>query len=132
MAGGHSRRFVAIVVACLLIGGPQAAEVARVHQMPDTLLQDRMSVEDLLRDKRYWPPVCKGSTCTLTGLGGLVDMWESHVRLRHREGKSFVVRGKCMSACYLAYKEAVRIGAAIRLAPGAQLYAHTPYAAVKG
>jgi len=78
-----------------------------------------VTVRQMLGDARYWPPVCEQSVCVLTGLGGIVQVWERHVDKHKELGRSFVVEGLCASACEIAAR---RAGATI--APGATLIVH--------
>jgi hypothetical protein len=63
-----------------------------------------VTIKQMLKDERYWPKQCANKVCVLTGLGGIVDVWERHVD-KHR-GYTFVVKGTCASACRLAYLRA--------------------------
>ena len=78
-----------------------------------------ITVRQMIGDARYWPPACDQSVCVLTGLGGIVQVWERHVDKQKSRGRSFVVEGICASACEIAAR---RAGAAI--APGATLIVH--------
>lgn len=80
-----------------------------------------VTVRQMIGDARYWPPVCDQSVCVLTGLGGIVQVWERHVDKHKELGRTFVVEGICASACEIAAR---RAGAAI--APGATLVVHEP------
>lgn len=81
-----------------------------------------------LADDRYWPPPCSAHVCALTGLGGIVAVWEDHVD-RH-PGRLFVVRGVCASACEIAYRRAVARAERVVILPGARLIKHRPTRAV--
>lgn len=94
-----------------------SAPVHRLKEVPDGTL----STADLL-DPKYMPPKCGRTTCTLTGPGGILFFWTYHVE--QNLDKTFVVKGKCQSACYLAYKEAVKLGAKVRIMPGASFWDH--------
>lgn len=109
---------LALALAILsIVTVTQAAEVHRLLDVPDGTL----STADLL-DPKYMPPKCGRTTCVLTGPGGIEFFWLYHVE--QNLDKKFVVRGKCQSTCYLAYKEAVRLGADVRVAPGATFWTH--------
>ncbi len=98
--------FPAIICASLLAFPALAASVA-VRQLPDTKAADRMSRADLLAHKGYYPASCAERTvCTFTGPGGEVWVWEGYARAMLQQGKTLLFRGKCQSACYLAYLEA--------------------------
>jgi len=95
----------AFVVSALMLAQPLARDV---------------SYADIFGDKRYWPPKCTITECTLTGLGGIIGVWLQHVDKHER----FVVRGVCASACEMAYRYARDIGKSVRIAPGARLIPH--------
>jgi hypothetical protein len=80
-----------------------------------------VTVRQMIGDARYWPPACEQSVCVLTGLGGIVQVWERHVDKHKGLGRTFVVEGICASACEIAAR---RAGA--RIAPGATLIVHEP------
>jgi len=80
-----------------------------------------VSVRQMIGDARYWPPACEQSVCVLTGLGGIVQVWERHVDKYNGLGRSFVVEGMCASACEIAARRA-----RARIAPGATLIVHEP------
>jgi len=100
-----------------------------VRQLPDTKAEDQMSRADLLARKGYYPPSCEGrKVCTFTGPGGEVWVWEGYARAMLLQGKTLLFKGRCQSACYLAYLEAVKIDAGrVRVAPGTVFYNHKPY-----
>lgn len=79
-----------------------------------------VTVRDMIGDARYWPPKCNSNPCVLTGLGGIVGVWENHVDTNLALGRSFVVKGLCASACEIA---AIRADA--KLLPGAKLVSHS-------
>lgn len=69
----------------------------------------------------YLPPQCNANPCVLTGLGGVVHVWERHVDRQLALGRSFIVTGVCASACEIAARRAHA-----RIQPGARLIPHTP------
>lgn len=101
-----------------------SATAAPVHRLADTP-NGTLSTADML-DPKYMPPKCGRKTCVLTGPGGIVFFWTYHVEQNAKLGKTFVVKGKCQSACYIAYQEAVKLGAKVRIAPGASFWEHKP------
>jgi len=125
-------QFSAVLLASLLAAPALAAGVA-VRQLPDTPAADRMSRADLLAHKGYYPQSCDGrKVCTFTGPGGEVWVWQGYARAMLMEGKTLLFKGKCQSACYLAYLEAVKFDAKgspgrIEVAPGTVFYNHKPY-----
>lgn len=82
------------------------------------------SVRQMLGDPLYWPADCTATTCVLTGNGGIMDVWLHHVD-EHR-GKTFVVKGKCASACEWAYLRARKLGEKTVVLPGARFVRHNP------
>lgn len=124
--------FPSIILATLLAFPALAANVA-VRQLPDTKAADRLSRADLLANKGYYPESCAERTvCTFTGPGGEVWVWKGYARAMLQQGKTLLFRGKCQSACYLAYLEAVDFKAKggpgrIKVAPGTVFYNHKPY-----
>ena len=85
------------------------------------LAASAVTVRQMLNDARYWPPACNASPCVLTGLGGLVRVWEKHVDRNLALGRRFVVQGVCASACEIAARRAKA-----ELLPGARLIYHAP------
>lgn len=77
-----------------------------------------------IADDRYWPRPCTPTVCVLTGLGGIVDVWERHID-RHT-GRLFIVRGICASACEIAVRRAQRRQERVTIEPGAKLIKHRP------
>src|SRR5687768_7278926 len=120
------RRFLAVLLISLTASSATPAGEVTVYQAPDRPVSEQLTLADLLKHREYWPQKCGATTCVLTGPGGLVDSWESWARVNARAGKKFVVKGKCQSACYLAYLQVVKLGAPVRFAKGAQLCRHTP------
>lgn len=124
--------YSAILCACLLALPAVGAGVV-VRQLPDTKSADQLSRADLLVHKGYYPASCAGRTvCTFTGPGGEVWVWRGYARAMLQQGKTLLFRGKCQSACYLAYLEAVDFKAKggpghIEIAPGTVFYNHKPY-----
>lgn len=122
----------AVLLATLLATPVPAAGIA-VRQLPDTPADQQMSRADLLAQKGYYPQSCaERSVCTFTGPGGEVWVWTGYARAMLMEGKTLLFKGKCQSACYLAYLEAVEFKAkgapgAIKVAPGTVFYNHKPY-----
>ncbi|MCF6344187.1 MAG: hypothetical protein L3J15_05855 [Devosiaceae bacterium] len=47
-----------------------------------------VTLRDMINDSRYWPKPCIQTTCTLTGLGGVVGIWTSWVD--GNSGKTFL------------------------------------------
>lgn len=82
-----------------------------------------VTVRQMIGDARYWPPACTRPVCVLTGLGGIVQVWERHVDRHMAQGRRFVVKGVCASACEIAAR---RAHATIK--PGAVLIPHKPRA----
>ena len=128
MATCRYKRFRALFLVSLLSTPTLAAGVA-VRQLPDTPRNQQMTRADLLANKGYYPQSCEGKrTCTFTGPGGEVWVWEGYARAMLMEGKTLLFKGKCQSACYLAYLEAVKIDPGkVRVAPGTVFYKHRPY-----
>jgi hypothetical protein len=108
---------------------PAIAAGVAVRQLPDTPRDQQMSRADLLANKGYYPQSCEGrKVCTFTGPGGEVWVWEGYARAMLMQGKTLLFKGKCQSACYLAYREAVKINPArVKVAPGTVFYNHRPY-----
>lgn len=79
-----------------------------------------VTVAVMLQDARYWPRPCTDS-CELSGLGGIVEVWENWVD-EHKNAR-FVVRGVCASACEIAYQRAKKYGT-VKIAPKAKLIKH--------
>ena len=132
MANSRYRRFLAAFLVSALTFPAIAAGVA-VRQLPDTPADQQMSRADLLANKGYYPQSCEGrKVCTFTGPGGEVWVWEGYARAMLMQGKTLRFNGKCQSACYLAYLEAVRFVAngspgRVEVAPGTVFYKHKPY-----
>ena len=128
MANSRYRRFLAAILVSVLTFPALAAGVA-VRQLPDTPRNQQMTRADMLANKGYYPQSCEGrKVCTFTGPGGEVWVWEGYARAMLMEGKTLLFKGKCQSACYLAYLEAVKIDAdRVRVAPGTVFYKHKPY-----
>lgn len=76
-------------------------------------------VEVLANAKAYAPPPCNSRVCVLTGPGGLVNLWNSHVDRNLALGRVFVVKGICASACEIAARRADAT-----VLPGARLIRH--------
>lgn len=76
-------------------------------------------VEVLSNAKAYAPPPCNAHVCVLSGPGGLVNLWISHVDRNRALGRVFVVEGVCASACAIAARRAEAT-----LLPGARLVPH--------
>jgi hypothetical protein len=121
------------IICVSLLALPALAAGILVKQMPDTKPAEQLSRADLLANKGYYPASCaERAVCTFTGPGGEVWVWEGYARAMLMEGKTLLFRGKCQSACYLAYLEAVRFDAKgapgrIEVAPGTVFYNHKPY-----
>jgi hypothetical protein len=85
-----------------------------------TSLATSASLLDVLSNaKAYAPPPCHSRVCVLSGPGGLVNLWVSHVDRNRALGRVFVVKGVCASACAIAAHRAEAT-----LLPGARLVAH--------
>lgn len=69
--------------------------------------------------KTYAPPPCNSRVCVLSGPGGLVNLWTSHVDRNLALGRVFVVKGVCASACEIAARRADAT-----ILPGAKLIKH--------
>lgn len=80
-----------------------------------------VTLRQMVGNASYWPPQCVSDTCVLTGLGGVVHVWEKYVDENLARGRSFVVVGVCASACEIAARRAHA-----RVLPGARLIAHEP------
>lgn len=100
-------RTVLTILAVLLATGGSLADGRTV------------TLRDMIGDPRYWPPECGQNVCVLTGLGGIVQIWNAHVDLN--SDKRFIVRGVCASACEIAARRANA-----EIAPGAVLIEHAP------
>ena len=122
----------AIICACLL-AFPALSGGTLVRQLPDTKPSEQLSRADLLAHKGYYPQSCAGrAVCIFSGPGGEVWVWEGYALAMLQEGKTLLFRGKCQSACYLAYLEALDFKAKgspgrIEVAPGTVFYNHKPY-----
>ena len=129
---GSWTHFSAVLLVSLMAVPALGASVA-VRQLPDTPAADQMSRADLLAHKGYYPQSCaERSVCVFSGPGGEVWVWQGYARAMLMEGKTLLFRGKCQSACYLAYLEAVRFDAKgspgrVEVAPGTVFYNHKPY-----
>lgn len=88
-------------------------------------LAQAVTVREMLGDERYWPPACNASPCVLSGLGGIVPVWERHVDKNLALGRVFVVVGVCASACEIAARRAHA-----EITPGAVLIVHEPTPAI--
>lgn len=75
--------------------------------------------EVLTHARAYSPPPCNSRVCVLTGPGGLVNLWNSHVDRNLALGRVFVVKGLCASACEIAARRADA-----KVLPGARLVKH--------
>lgn len=75
--------------------------------------------EVLTHADTYAPPPCNSRVCVLSGPGGLVALWTSHVDRNLALGRVFVVKGVCASACEIAARRADAT-----LLPGARLVQH--------
>lgn len=84
-----------------------------------------VTVRQMIGDPRYWPPACSKPVCVLTGLGGIVQVWERHVDTNLALGRTFIVKGLCASACEIAARRAHAV-----VADGAVLILHKPSPAV--
>ena len=84
-----------------------------------------VTLREMIGDARYWPPACSADPCVLTGNGGVTDVWERHVDKHLAQGRQFVVKGLCASACEIAARRAHA-----RVLPGAKLVVHKPQRAV--
>lgn len=109
-------------IGSLLVMLTTAAVAAPVHKLKD-IPDGTIRMVDML-DKKYMPKPCSATRCILTGPGGIEFFWTYHVE--QNLDKTFIVRGKCESACYLAYKEAVRLGAKVKIERGASFGTHRP------
>jgi hypothetical protein len=129
MAYSRGRRLLACMLVSVLTFPAFAASNIVVRQLPDTKAEQQMSRADLLARKGYYPQSCEGrKVCTFTGPGGEVWVWTGYARAMLMQGKTLLFKGKCQSACYLAYLEALKIDAArVRVAPGTVFYNHKPY-----
>lgn len=87
-----------------------------------------VTIREMMDDDRYWPPPCTQTACVLTGLGGIVSVWEDHID-KH-QGRQFIVRGVCASACEIAFQRAVRRYERVRVELGARLIKHRPSKAI--
>ncbi len=76
-------------------------------------------VDVLSNASAYAPPPCNSRVCVLTGPGGLVSLWKSHVDRNKALGRVFVVKGVCASACEIAARRADAT-----MLPGARLVKH--------
>lgn len=76
-------------------------------------------VDVLSNAKAYAPPPCHSRVCVLSGPGGLVNLWNSHVDRNLALGRTFVVKGVCASACMIAARRADAT-----MLPGAMLVPH--------
>lgn len=76
-------------------------------------------VDVLSNATAYAPPPCHAHVCVLSGPGGLVSLWTSHVDRNLALGRIFVVEGTCASACAIAARRANA-----SLLPGARLITH--------
>lgn len=129
---GFWTQFSAVLFTTLLATSAFGAGVA-VRQLPDTPADEQLSRADLLAQKGYYPQSCaERSVCIFSGPGGEVWVWEGYARAMLMQGKTLLFRGKCQSACYLAYLEAVRFDAKgspgrVEVAPGTVFYSHKPY-----
>jgi len=59
-------------------------------------------------------------------------VWQGYALAMLMEGKTLLFKGKCQSACYLAYLEVVKFDAKgspgnVEVAPGTVYYNHKPY-----
>lgn len=108
---------IAAALTAVISSSSFAAPVHKLPDVPDGTLRQ----VDLL-DKKYMPRPCGATRCILTGPGGIEFFWIFHVQ--QNLDKTFIVRGKCESACYLAYKEAVDLGAKVRVEPNASFGTH--------
>jgi hypothetical protein len=129
---GYWTQFSAVFLTALLAAPAFAAGIA-VRQLPDTPPAEQMSRADLLAQKGYYPQSCaERSVCIFTGPGGEVWVWEGYARAMLMQGKTLLFKGRCQSACYLAYLEAIRFDATgapgrVEVAPGTVFYKHKPY-----
>jgi hypothetical protein len=100
-----------------------------VKRLPDTPRSQQMSRDDLLANKGYYPQSCEGKkVCVFTGPGGEVWVWEGYARAMLSQGKRLLFKGRCQSACYLAYKAAIKIDPSrVTVARGTVFYEHKPY-----
>jgi hypothetical protein len=80
-----------------------------------------VTLRSMIGDAQYWPPPCNSSPCVLTGMGGVVHVWEQHVDENLKLGRKFVVWGVCASACEIAARRANAT-----VLPGSRLIKHTP------
>lgn len=69
-----------------------------------------------------WPYPCSERVCVLTGNSAVYQTWLRHVDANRN--KVFVVKGRCSSACEIAYRKAMRLGCTVIVAPGARLVPH--------
>lgn len=131
-------KYLSIAAAALMITAfvvPAMGASISVQQMPDTPKSQRLSRADMLANKGFYPPVCgeRQKVCTITGLGGEVWIWEGYAKAMLYQGKTLLFKGKCMSACYLAYlaakdwRDSNGNPGDVRVAKGTKFYRHTPY-----
>jgi len=105
-----------IILSCLLFWA----------SLGKAVFAQEVSIRTMLTDKRYMPPVCKNDICVLTGLGGIVQVWEAHID--RNAGKTFIVKTNevCASACFEALKYAQSKGENVIVEKGAKLIYHAP------
>lgn len=105
------------ILTAMIATASVAAPVYKLKDIPDGTI----NMADML-DKKYMPKPCGATRCILTGPGGIEFFWLYHVE--NNLNKTFIVRGKCESACYLAYQRAVELGAKVKIDPGASFGTH--------
>ena len=84
------------------------------------------AIREILTNPIYRPQICLEDMdpCILTGPGGSVREWEFYIDMRFAEGHSYRVVGRCASACELAYRRALEIGATVIVDTDAELIYH--------
>ena len=83
-----------------------------------------MTLCQILTTPAYHPPPCKLNVCVMTGLGGIVEEWTTHVD-RHPSAL-FIVSGVCASACMIAVERAAQRGERVLTMPDARFVPHEP------
>lgn len=107
-----------------------AVLVLALWSLPFVAMARQITVREMLDDPKTYFPTCRADPCSLTGPGGIIDVWERYVDKNMALGRGFVVTGWCASACEHAYQRAKRLGARITIEPGSQLVYHKPSAAI--
>lgn len=83
----------------------------------------RAYISNNVNDARHWPQSCDGrKVCHLVGPGGLVIAWKGYITMN--AGKTFLVDGRCASACAIALGYAIYRGEHVIVRPGATIVPH--------